>query len=227
MTPEELKLDIDKRRLILEESKFEYSKAQDERHEKTERLGKVWMQLSTVIPIVAIIVGFYMNVRLENVKRENVAYAESRATQRAFVDKQLSDFYYPIHLRLQKDTAVWTLAKQLHKDGVDYDAEKFSKFIESNILVPNHKEIIAIIDKNFMLLKNPYEKLDVGPLVKVIGSYERHVSAYVALRGLDTFTANPIQICEDCNFPNEFPLLITARIAELEKQRSLLDAPSK
>jgi hypothetical protein len=213
--------DLDRQRLQLEEARFRHTVQIDEKRFSWDRSGKIWSQLLALVPIVAIVIGYYFNSQLESdrsVRTQNVA---ALTLQRQFIDRQLADLYYPIKLRFEKDTAVWTLARQLSPTAINTDPA-FSKTVETGILLPNHEEILAIISANFSLLKNSEEKYDTTKLMTNINQYQRHVAAYRTLRKLDIYSQNAIQVCTTCGFPLEFPGLIDARIVDLEKQRTAL-----
>ena len=213
--------DIDRQKLLLEEAKFRHTVQIDEKRFHWERSGKLWSQLLALVPIVAIVIGYYFNSRLESdrsIRTQNIAVL---TLQRQFLDRQLADFYYPIKLRFEKDTAVWTLARQLSPDATNMDPA-FSRTVETGVLLPNHDEILGIISANFSLLKNSEENYDTTKLMNNINQFQRHVAAYKTLRKLDIYSKNPIQVCPECGFPLGFPALIDAHIVDLEKQRTAL-----
>lgn len=210
---------IETQKLRLEELKFQHTVATDERRLTSERLTKLWSPLLTLVPILAIIVGYYFNSQLEKDKSTRTHTAEVLSLKRQFIDRQLADFYYPIQMRLEKDTAVWTLAYQLTKRSAN---SAFSKHIENNVLLPNHEEVIGIIGANFSLLKNGDENYDPANLIKTINHYQRHVAAFKTLRKLGIYDLNPIQVCNNCDYPRDFSKLMSARIIDLEKQRAAL-----
>lgn len=214
--------EIESRKIALEIEKFEYQKKQDELRAKTDIRSKRWAQLSVLIPIVAIIISFLTNSVLERNKIASASRQEQLRSDREFINKQLSDFYYPIFLRLEKDSATWTLASQLSKDVRARTTPQFSDYIESDILIPNHEETIKIIDDGLSLIKNGRERYDPSALISAVKKYQRHVAAYRALRAINDFSSNPIELCSDCKFPAEFPKLISERIKDLEAQRAAL-----
>jgi hypothetical protein len=222
VTAEEEKLDIERKTLQLEELKFRHSADYDEKRFKSERSAKIWSQISTFVPILAIIIGFYSSIGLESLKQSNLSRAESVKIKKQFIDRQLAEFYYPIKLRLEKDTAVWTLSGQLSKQNRESTSPAFSKYIENSVLIPNHEEVLAIIDNHFDLIKNNDEDFNPEALIGVINQYERHVAAYKTLRKLGIYSLNPIQVCQECDFPRPFNKLISDRITELERQRATI-----
>jgi hypothetical protein len=210
MTLDEQKVDIERQKLRLEERKFHL-----------EQRARLWAPLLTMIPILAIIVGYYFNTRLESQKNAQAHHADMLKLKRQFIDRQLGELYYPIQLRLEKDTAVWILSDHLTKGNPGANTA-FSRTIENAVLLPNHEEALGIIAANFSLLKNSDEHFDPTPLMNSINHYQRHVAAYRTLRKLELYDKNPVDVCPTCAWPTELKALITRRIADLEKQRAAL-----
>ena len=86
----------------------------------TEELIKILFEKGLLAVIIAII-GYWINKSLEKIKFENAKYLElekqnaqlknkiiesAREKGLETVEKQLSEFYYPIYFRLQKDNAI-------------------------------------------------------------------------------------------------------------------------
>jgi hypothetical protein len=219
MTTEEERFLLDRERFEFDRLSASHERELRERDFKEQRRARIWSQIATFLPIVAIILGFYVNLSLESRKQFNADNALAKNIKREFIDRQLSELYYPIQLRLEKDTAVWTLSKNLAGRAQLATTADFSSFIEYQILLPNHEEIVKILDTKFSLLKNGDENFDPKGLQSSIAHYERHVAAYRALRTLKV-QANPIDVCSDCDFPSDFRKLISERISALEEQRS-------
>jgi hypothetical protein len=113
MPPEQQRVDIEQEKFQLEKHRFDYSVSVDDRKFKAEKSARMWSQISTLVPILALIIGFFTSERLESLKSTRALKVEVLKTKRDFVSRQLTEFYYPIELRREKDTAVWTLARQL------------------------------------------------------------------------------------------------------------------
>ncbi|MBQ5946795.1 hypothetical protein [Massilia sp. ST3] len=213
---------LESKKFALEKEKFAYQKIRDQAIDRAEQRAKRWAQLSIVVPILAIILSFLTNASLERSKSTAAGRQEQLRVDRNFIDKQLSDLYYPLRLRLEKDSAVWTLAGQLSLEAREKTSPEFSNYVEKSILIPNHEEAIKIIDQNLALIKNGRETYDPTKLMDAINHYQRHVAAYKALRAVNTLSANPIELGEDSEFPKELAPLIVSRINDLEAQRALL-----
>ena len=101
--------------------------------------------------------------------RKEVKAANDKETYKArleFVSSQLRDFYWPIKIRLEKNNAVYRLL-----------GNKFvGSRIDSEVILPNHLEIINIIEKKIYLAQADDE------LSSEIFNYVGHVYMYQALR---------------------------------------------
>jgi hypothetical protein len=213
---------LESRKFALEREKFAYQKIRDQAIEQGAERAKRWAQLSTVVPILVIILSFITNASLDRSKFTAASRQEQLRVDRDFIDKQLSSLYYPLKLRLEKDTAVWTLAGQLSVAARKKTSPEFSAYVENAILIPNHEEAIRIIDGNLVLIKNGRETYDPKNLMEAVNHYQRHVAAYKALRAINNITANPVELGVDSRFPGELPQLVADRIKDLESQRALL-----
>jgi hypothetical protein len=91
----------------------------------------------------------------------------------SFRAKQISEFYWPIYIRLQIDNAVWERA--LGAQTPNRLPPDVGKPMEQFIL-DNHKEILKIIESEFYLA-------ELTPaLEKDLLQYVRHVAVYMAMR---------------------------------------------
>jgi hypothetical protein len=67
-----------------------------------------------------------------------------------FLEEQLSKFYWPIYLHLQKDNLIWDRLKERTQDP-DNAQSRLSLQIESGVILPNHKEALAVIEDHLHL----------------------------------------------------------------------------
>lgn len=126
----------------------------------------------------------------------------------SFRAEQLSEFYWPIYIRLQIDNAVWERAlgaqtpNRLPPD-IGRPMEQF--------LLENHKEILAVIESKFYLAELTPE------LEKDLLDYVRHVAVYLAMRTTAHYND---KVPVDLNEPwpsNLFPHF-KARLDELQSE---------
>lgn len=214
---EERRLDLEIKRLDLDAQNCAAQREADSVRLKQEQSSKLWTQISVMVPVVIIILSYWLNQISDNSKRQSEIHLEQVKEQKSFIRKQLSDLYYPLALHLQKDDAIWDLwnANQFSDKNKAIAVE-----IEKTILIPNHEEVINIIDKNFYLVKNDYESTDLSVLYEKFNHYQRHIAAYKALRATGD-RRNPIDLGEEYAFPPEFSKVIAGRIKQLESQYQL------
>src|ERR1019366_6344748 len=61
------------------------------------------------------------------------------------LQQRLSEFYWPLYLRLQRDNIVWT--RILARNDSDETKRKIAHEIEESVILPNHREAIGIIER--------------------------------------------------------------------------------
>lgn len=212
--PEQERLELERRKLELEERRFAYAQMIDGKKLKSERTAKLWSQMSMFIPLVILLLGFFLNSHAEQRREDREQQEKLIQQKRDFITRQLSEFYYPIQLRLHKDNAVFATWNEQRFSTTN---RELAKRIEETFVIPNHEEIIKIIDTNFYLIRNDsdYEE-DLAPLMNSLKAYERHTAVYRALKDTGD-SRKPIHLSEP--FPKEFFRLIEQRIADLENQR--------
>jgi hypothetical protein len=123
--------------------------------------------------------GFLLNKTIEKIK-----YAESlknEITKQRFVtrlqliERQLTEFYWPIYLRLQKDNVVWE--RMLDQGNEDNEAlQKIATVIENDFILPNHEELVKVIESKIHLAQLNKE------LLEALLSYINHIAVYKAAR---------------------------------------------
>ena len=60
-----------------------------------------------------------------------------------FIERQISEFYWPIYLRLEKDNVMWKRIKSLSAEK-NVLPEAASEAIEKDFILKNHQEIVEI-----------------------------------------------------------------------------------
>ena len=175
------------------------------------------------VALLIIIVGFWINKRLERFKGEQSRINELAKQKQAlenelrrqgytlrlqFIERQLSEFYWPIYLRLQKDNAVWKRVHHLSRRK-DLLPEELGTEIERNFILPNHEEIVKIIESGIHLAK------DEKPLFEMLMQYIKHVALYKAIRSANRYDLNPIDVGNHFHLTYSQPL---KRTLALQKQ---------
>lgn len=125
-----------------------------------------------------------------------------------WLERQLSEFYWPIYLRLQKDNAVWSRIRDVaSKDEL---RQKIGSGIERNFILPNHDEIVTLIETKIYLIGA--NQLLFDQLLR----YIRHIAIYKALRSADVYDTHPINLGEP--WPDELFQCIENQAKQLQKE---------
>ena len=184
-----------------------------------------------LLAIIILIIGYWVNKALEKVKFENAKYLElekqnnalrnkiiesSREKRIKRVEEQLSEFYYPVYFRLQKDNAIWRLSPQLNQNNQALP-EEANEIIENDYILKNHREIVSIIEGKSHLIEINTE------LREEINGYLKHMAVYDTIRKVEVLKKfNPIDF--EAPFPKGFYLAIENRMEKLQlKHEKLLN----
>jgi S1-C subfamily serine protease len=124
-----------------------------------------------------------------------------------FLEQQLSQFYWPIYLHLQKDNLIWERLKDRDQDP-ESNSSRLSQQIESGVILPNHKEALAVIETNLHLAGD-------AKVVAASLRYVRHVKVYEMLRAAG-IKSDPINFGEA--YPSDFFPLIDERVHTLQAE---------
>ena len=141
-------------------------------------------------------------------KRQSIEL-ESWKIRVSELEKRLSQFYWPIYLRLQRDNVVWR--KILDRENqTDEGRKQLACQIEGGVLLPNHEEILRIIENNAHLagLDKEFEKL--------LLSYVRHVDVYRSIRAIGIKDRDPINFGEP--YPKEFFPALEKRLIACQEE---------
>jgi hypothetical protein len=163
-----------------------------------------------IIGLLLLSAGFWVSREVESFKALETRRSEEIKVKIAIIDKQLSEFYWPIVFRIEKDNAVWNRLK-------DPD-QRLAREIEQQVILPNHREILKILDERADAAFNGWEPVQ-PELTDAIKLYQRHVAVYVALRSVED-KRMPEDLKEP--WPQKFYPLLQRRIKQLQDQRSKL-----
>jgi hypothetical protein len=105
-----------------------------------------------------------------------------------FKSRQLTEFYWPIYIRLQKDNAVWDRILDRYKN--DEMLRKVAFDIEKNEILPNHDQIVQTIQAKIHLAQAEPK------LQAALMRYIRHVAVYKAMRNTGVTDRDPIALDE-------------------------------
>jgi hypothetical protein len=170
--------------------------------------------------------GYLVNRGLETFKSELARRDRAEASRLAlanelaklksdthlkFLERQLSQFYWPVLLRLQKDSSVWRRVPAL-SNGDNVFPKEIGERIEKFVILPNHEETVRIIESNIHLVQD--EKV-----VTLLEKFIRHVAVYSALRSSGS-ELNPIDLGEP--YPDELSPLLAKKTRELQDRYNTL-----
>src|SRR5262245_53220261 len=127
----------------------------------------------------------------------------------------LEQFFQPISNRLKKDTAIWEGIKR-DKDSRESLEYKMAFELEMKQIIPNHKEIVSIIEKWRHLVDEDEELSDV------LDQYLRHISAFIAIRDAGEDWKYPELLGHP--WPDKLIPVIEARMENLRKERKQLES---
>ncbi len=188
------KLDIERTKVTLEEKRI-----------LAEQRARIWAQLSAGVPILALVVGFFLNAQADRLK-----------TERDFITRQLNELYYHLYGRLIDDDAIWALwggESELRKTN-----PTAADRVEQDFILPNHREILSLIDQHGGLLRNSSDG-DISSFVQMLNRYRQHVTVYLALKASgDPRTPYDLPSAQ-YRYPVGFSDAVLKRIRSLEHER--------
>jgi hypothetical protein len=124
-----------------------------------------------------------------------------------FLEQQLSQFYWPMYLHLQKDNLYWERLRERDQDP-ESSQSRLSLQIESGEILPGHKEAMAVIEANLHLAGD-------STVVEESLRYVRHVKLYEMLRAAG-IKDDPVNHGEA--YPRDYFPLIQQRVNALQSE---------
>lgn len=124
---------------------------------------------------------------------------------------QLEQFYRPIYHRLWNDQAEWQkiLGVREAPGSLEY---RLAKHYEENVVIPNHNQIVAIIDTHFSLADADEE------LLNLLQQYKKDVGEYKALRSVGEQTLFSTEKSDDDWWHQDLFNAIKERMDRLEQE---------
>jgi hypothetical protein len=160
---------------------------------------------------------------LENQQKQQISELENQIAiarynaELEFIEKQISEFYWPIYLRLEKDNVMWTRIKSLSPEK-NVLPEAASIAIEKEFILKNHQEIVEIIESKIHLAENTTNSKD---LINELLKYIKHVAVYKTIRSVKELERfNPVDMNEP--FPEKLFPLIENNFRELQNRYEYL-----
>jgi hypothetical protein len=172
------------------------------------------------IGALLLIAAFGLNRLIERFKaamaRENDRERLRTQKQIEYIERQLSEFYYPIYVRLHVDGATWRRILD-RQHGNDDLRSRVGAQIEKDVLLPNHEAIVAIIQSKIHLAESDQEAFDA------MLAYVRHVAVYRAMRAVGCNDRDPIALGEP--WPKQFLPNIERTTYRLQREYDELLGP--
>jgi len=170
-----------------------------------------------LIGIVVAIAGFWLNRYLESFKArralENELAKVRDQKKLQFLESQLTEFYWPLYLRLQMDNAVWE--QILQRKSKDPIKASIAQRIENDFILPNHEAACQIIQSKIHLGIDP-------AVIEVLLKYVRHVAVYRAIRASGNLETDPMDVGE--RWPKAvFPLVERATLDRQREFQAMLE----
>ena len=164
----------------------------------------------TLIAILSAVVGFlgksawdlYWNRKTE---KERVSHQK----RLDFLERQLTEFYWPLFFQLQKNSIVFERIMG-SKDANDALSAKLDYDLERNFFYPNNEEMAKIIQTKYYLAQ-PDESLQ-----KLILRFLRHQAVFTAIRKMGLNDQDPIRFGEP--WPMGFYEAIEKRTKNLQEE---------
>ena len=142
----------------------------------------------TIITLLAASLGFIAKSLWDQYwKRRDSANAISKQKRLELLERQLTNFYWPIYLHLQKNNVVYN--QLIYGRSFENSIRKsVNKQLYHTFFKDNHKVIIKLIENNIHLAQ-PDARFEA-----VLLQYIRHVTIFMALRDLGHENIDPIDI---------------------------------
>ncbi|WP_052050884.1 hypothetical protein [Leptolyngbya sp. KIOST-1] len=133
------------------------------------------------------------------VERQEALAKLRRDKKLEILERQLSEFYWPLYWRLEKDNLIWQKVfikeNQLSAD--------IRERLETHFILPNHRAILEVLENKIHLARASKE------LNNQIFLYIRHIAVYQALREAGILDKDPMDFNEP--FPQDLFRLINEK----------------
>lgn len=147
---------------------------------RVEAQSKAYGELDAKVARLPDLVAIQKEIQKGQAEVETAAYqtreqwALSNTKRLEFLERQLTEFYWPLYWGLQKDNAVWE--RILDRNKLDSTKKTIARGIEQDFILPNHREMVDIITSRIHLSEADPE------LESLLLAYVRHVAVYTAMR---------------------------------------------
>jgi hypothetical protein len=216
------KVDLDRERFSFDREIALRSAIIEEKRFKAENRNRWWTSLSIVIPIFTLLLAWHLTAISDRTKAQRDERVVALKEQRTFIQRQLSDLYFPLLLSSQMDDAFWCLSMPDAEGCKGETKERLNRkekaAWDSKQIVAIHEQTLEMLKKNFNLLRNPYEG-NIGEFLESVNHYQQNATLYDLLRANEDDRV-PAQFGFD--YALKFTPQIKVRIDLLEVQEKWL-----
>ena len=148
----------------------------------------------TTIAIVSAILGFIGKSLWDFFWKSKYEKQNSAHKKRMdFLERQLTEFYWPLLFQLKKNNIVW---EKILNDPSDTLSEELNYKMSRDYFYPNNEKMMEIIESKYYLAQ-PHEELD-----SQIQNFIRHQAIFQGIRNSLNIDVDPIRFGEP--WPNGF-----------------------
>ena len=156
---------------------------------------------SLILPAIIAVIGYVLKSGYDVV-------LDWEKRNRTMLEEKLKNFYWPIQTRLEENNAIWKLILSKREERNELE-KKIGVYVEENIVLKNHREIMGIIINYRYLAKFDPE------LTAMMNEYFRHVAIY---EGILQSKENTFPGLMGAPYPTKFDDIIRDRTEKLQKQ---------
>lgn len=178
---------------------FVFSACQAQGDSKTSPDGDYMRSL--LFPAIIAVIGYLLKSVYEVV-------LDWEKRNRNMLEEKLKNFYWPILTRMEENNAIWKLILTKRENRNDLE-RKIGEYVEENIILKNHREIMSIIITYRYLAKFDPE------LTTHMNEYFKHVAIY---EGILRSKENTFPGLMGAPYPTKFDDIIRDRTTKLQKR---------
>lgn len=158
----------------------------------------------TLLALVSVAAGFALKAAWSAwIDKQKAIELDTWKLQVSQMEKSLSQFYWPIYIRLQRGNVVWQRIRDRENQS-DTERKKLAFQVDEGVLLPNHEEIVKVIESNIHLAA-----LDEEFESQVL-AYLRHIDVYRSIRTVGIKDKDPIFFGEP--YPHGFFAAVQERL---------------
>ena len=124
------------------------------------------------------------------------------------LDRQLSEFYWPLYIRLEKNNVIWERILDLGEE--DEGRRRLAEEIERGVILPNHEEITGVIETRMHLAEAD------AAFTRELLHYIHHVTLHKALRAAGETRAFPMDF--GIGWPEQLFPMVQRRTEALQRE---------